>query len=312
MNGYWEVYRGVANAWECDIMGHLNVQFYTGKTSEAMAHLRAAIGLAPSVIRRDRLSAIAVHARSRYLRELQAGDILFSRAGLLEADEKTLLAHVEIVNAESGEVACEFELRTICFDLDARRAVPWPEAVRARIDGLLTERRSPARPPSTDRPGMAPPPGRALAAPFVSAQGSVMKWECDEFEHMSAQFFVTRASDAVGHVKAAFGLDRASARANDWGTAALEYSIHFLREMKAGDIWRLESGLLDVGRKTFRFGHRLYNVETGGLCATYDAVGCLFDLRTRRSLELPDSLRERVLDHLIAWPPEEIAGRLAA
>ena len=169
-----------------------------------------------------------------------------------------------------------------------------------------------ARAASTDLPGMPPPEGRTYAAPFVSAQGSVMQWECDEFEHMSARFFVTRASDAVGHVKAAFGLDRASSKANHWGTAALEYSIHFLQEMQAGDIWRLESGMLGVGRKTFRFGHRLINVETGALCATYDAVGCMFDLRSRRSLELPPAIREGALQHLIAWPPEEIAGRLAA
>ena len=40
-----ELWRGNANAWECDERGHMNVQFYLAKASEAVGNLAALAGL---------------------------------------------------------------------------------------------------------------------------------------------------------------------------------------------------------------------------------------------------------------------------
>ena len=80
--------------------------------------------------------------------------------------------------------------------------------------------------------------------------------------------------------------------------------------MRAGDIYSMHSGLLDVAEKTFRFGHVLVDDCTGTVCATFDAIGCMFDLQARRAMEIPAELREKACQSLIAWP-QPMAGQRA-
>ena len=42
-----ELWRGNANAWECDEMGHLNVKSYLAKAMQAVARLIEDAGLGP-------------------------------------------------------------------------------------------------------------------------------------------------------------------------------------------------------------------------------------------------------------------------
>ena len=40
-------YRGVAQSWECDLMGHLNVSHYFGRSSDHASFTRFNLGMAP-------------------------------------------------------------------------------------------------------------------------------------------------------------------------------------------------------------------------------------------------------------------------
>ena len=180
MSGYIEIYRGVANSWECDIMGHLNVQFYTAKVSEGVGHLRAAYGMTPRYIRDHQRTMVVTRKLVRYQRELRAGDILYIRAAVQRAGERTIDFVAEVVNAESDEVSASFDITCAHFDLRKRRALPWPDTMRERIEALATRRHDRPRPPSTGGPSVLPA-GRAHAEPIITGRGAVMAWECDEF-----------------------------------------------------------------------------------------------------------------------------------
>ena len=54
----------------------------------------------------------------------------------------------------------------------------------------------------------------------------------------------------------------------------------------------------------FRFGHRLSDDQSGETCATFDVVGCMFDLKARRMVEIPDRIRAQAENLLIPWPPD--------
>jgi acyl-CoA thioester hydrolase len=311
MSGYFEIYRGVVNSWECDIMGHMNVQFYTGKASEGMAHFRAACGMTPGYIARTGHSMAAVQSLARYVGELHAGDTLHIEAAVTGVGEKTVDLVADIVNSETGRLSCGFDLTCVSFDLNTRSAMPWPADIRQRLEDMRTARRDAPRPPSTGGPG-APAPAGGYIAPFVSCRGSVNSWECDELGHMGARFYMTRAADAIGHVKNRIGMSRTRAQENGWGSAALEYTIQFRRELRAGNSYSMYSGLLDVARKTFRFGHALVNDDNGDICATFDAVGCMFDMQTRKSIEIPDYVRDEASRWIIEWPMPERPAREAA
>jgi acyl-CoA thioester hydrolase len=195
-----------------------------------------------------------------------------------------------------------------CRDLDGRVDAPWPDELRAQLEALGGPRRDAPRPPSSGAPSRLPE-GRGFAEPLLAGRGAVMAWEVDEHGCMALRFYLAQVTNAVGHMRKALGLDREHLVEQRWGSAALEYRVDYLRELRAGDIVSLHSGVLDVGAKTFRYGHRLVNEGTGELCALYDVVSCMFDLEKRRAMAIPDFVRERAEARIIPWPPQGFGAR---
>ncbi|MGV3572244.1 MAG: acyl-CoA thioesterase [Ramlibacter sp.] len=125
---------------ECDHLGHMNVQFYVARISDAAWHVMASIGITPSFIRERRQAPAAVRQEIAYLRELRAGDLLRVDSGLLEASEKRLTFYHRLTNLESGQVAMTSKVYTVNMDLDARRAAPLdPAVLAAALQRLLPE-----------------------------------------------------------------------------------------------------------------------------------------------------------------------------
>ncbi len=308
MSGYLPIGRGVVNAWECDVMGHLNVQHYTAKLSEGLGHLRAAFGMTPSWIRANRRTMVVRSSLNRHFAELRAGEILSVEAQILRVGETDVAFVAEVLNAEDGRVSASFEIRAVCHDLAAWAEAPWPDELRPKLEALVGARRDQPRAPSTGAPSRLPA-GRGFAEPLLTGRGAAMAWQVDEHGHMAMRFYVAQVTNAVGHMRKALGLDREHLVENRWGSAALEYRIDYLREVRAGDILSLWSGVLDVGAKTFRYGHRLVNEGTGELCALYDVVACMFDLEKRRAMAIPDFVRERAEACIIPWSPEGFGAR---
>jgi acyl-CoA thioesterase FadM len=125
-------------------MGHINVQFYTTKLSEGMAHLAAALGLTEH----QGLTLRYQRAFSRYLGELHAGDILDIRAAVLAVDAGRINLLAEIVNGATGRLSATFELYCEGYDPATQQAVPWPDALHQKMTALITKRTDQPRPPT--------------------------------------------------------------------------------------------------------------------------------------------------------------------
>ena len=117
---------------ECDHLGHMNVQFYVAKVSDAAWHVMASIGITPAFIRERRQAPAAVRQEIAYLKELLAGDLLRMESGVLEASERKLTFFHRLVKVETGQVAMTSKVYTVNMDLDARRSAPLDPAVLAR------------------------------------------------------------------------------------------------------------------------------------------------------------------------------------
>lgn len=307
MSGYLTIHRGVVNAWECDVMGHLNVQHYTAKLCEGLPHLRAAFGMTPAWVRANRRTMVLRRSLNRHHAELRAGEILSVEAQVVRVGARDVEVVAELLNAEDGRVSALFEITGVCYDLEARAETPWPDELRPRLEALVGPRRDSPRPPTTGSPSRLPP-GRVYAEPQLTGRSAVLAWQVDEHGRMAPRFYLNQVSNAVGHMRKALGLDRSHLVEKRWGSAALEYRIDYLRGLGAGDIVSLWSGVLDVGAKTFRYGHRLVDESTGETCALYDVVACMFDLEKRRAMEIPDFVRERAEACIIRWPPPELSA----
>lgn len=303
MSAVLEIYRGTVNSWECDVNGHLNVQFYIGKTSEGMSHLRAAIGLTPQVIAETGRSFAAVEALIHYRQELHAGEPMHVALSVIRMTDKSMTVCADVIRSVDGALAARQEITVVSFDLKSRRSMPWADEQRARIAALLTEPPPLLHESGTGGPSM-PPPGIALVEPVLTARSGVAAWECDELGHMSVQFYMDRVSDAVDHIASLLGLTPAERARRNLGTAALEYRIRFFRELRAGEAISMHSGMLGFGGRTFRYGHVLREDAGGRICATFDSVGCCIDMERRQAVPLPDDLRARAAQLFIAWPPQ--------
>lgn len=132
-----ETYLGRVSEQECDHLGHMNVQFYVARVSDAAWHVMASIGITPEFIRERRQAPAAVRQEISYLKEALAGDILRMDSGVLEASDRKLTFFHRLTQVETEQVVMTSKVFTVNMDLDARRSTLLDPAVlrlaRARL-----------------------------------------------------------------------------------------------------------------------------------------------------------------------------------
>jgi len=126
-----ETYLGRVSPLECDHLGHMNVQFYVAKVSDAAWHVMASIGITPGFIRERRQAPAAVKQEIFYLKEALAGDLLRMESGVLEASERKITFYHRLTKIETGHVVMTSKVFTVNMNLDARRSAPLDAAVLA-------------------------------------------------------------------------------------------------------------------------------------------------------------------------------------
>ena len=288
MNGWIETYQGQVNAWECDMMGHMNVQFYRTRLSEGLGRLYNQLGLTPGVIRSGRRTLLTAAERILYQRELRAGGLCHMRSGVLSVSNRSVKTVNELIDSESGDVSASFEVTGAYVDMNTGESIPLPDYFRNRSAGLMVSWKPayPSSPPNQDLVA-----GIDDAGMFETYRNRINTDQCDHFGifHPSFQFF--GFSHAAGPVMSAVGLPYSELVRRNWGIAALEYLIEYRQPLHAGNLIVLRSGFLEAGEKVFRFFHRMLNSETGEVACTIVVTCVIFDTLDRKSLPLPDQLR---------------------
>jgi acyl-CoA thioester hydrolase len=271
---------GPVNAWECDVMRHMNVQFYTGRLTEAEAFFSASLGRGQPLLR-------PVEHRFRYLGEMRAGDVAVAEAGKLAADADRMTLRVELRDgAGRGAASMESDL---CFRSAEGEAVPIPAAMRAALDRLPAV--APARPVWSAGDWFPDPD--TLARMTVLGRQEVLPWELDHTGVMPPRFLFARMASSVPFLLSAMGLDRPYMTRNGFGRAAVGYRLRYLRWPREGDCLELRSGVGEVTAKSWRFRHGFVDIADGALVCVVEAVIVLFSMTERRSVALPDDIRTR-------------------
>jgi acyl-CoA thioester hydrolase len=129
--------------------------------------------------------------------------------------------------------------------------------------------------------------------------GRVSPPECDQLGHMNVQFYVAKVSDAAWHVMASIGLTRTYIRERRRAPAAVKQEVLYLKELLAGDLVRMESGVLEVSERKITFFHRLFNVETGQLAMKSKVYTVMMDLDARRSTAIDAEVLARARKRLL-------------
>ena len=136
-------------------------------------------------------------------------------------------------------------------------------------------------------------------------RGTVYPWHCDHMEHMNVMWYVGKFDEATWNFFTALGITPGYMRANGRGMAAVDQRIAYQRELHAGDVVAVRTGVIEVREKLVRFCHEMRNLETGEIAAVTLLVAVHLDMRTRKSCALPADVaakaREGSVDYPLPW-----------
>ena len=140
-----------------------------------------------------------------------------------------------------------------------------------------------------------------------SCRGLVVAWEVDHVGHFTVAYYHQRIEDAAFAVMEMLGLGPTYVRSAGRGCVTTECHVRYLHELRAGDIYHVQSGVVALEEAALVFGHRLFDSASGALCTTVAQRVSHVDLTTGAPTAITAAARRTVEAHRIDWqePPPE-------
>ncbi|MCC5995769.1 MAG: hypothetical protein JJU18_05295 [Oceanicaulis sp.] len=282
------LWRGNANAWECDELGHLNVRFYLAKAWEAVEALAGELGMHAAFQPGATATLIAREVTVRFLAEARPGAPLVIRGGVRTFDAAGMTADLVMDHAALGRPAAAFTVHLDHADPASARPFAWSARAREALDALRADQPPECAPRSLSV--AAPSPDVSLARADVLGleeigRGRINSQDADRFGRMRLEFSMGKVSDSVIHLSSGFPEQWRAYQAGaplNAASALLEARILMRRWPVAGEGYVIRSGLAGVNRNVRHLVHWICDPVSGAPLWTMQGVGCLLDLDTRR------------------------------
>jgi acyl-CoA thioester hydrolase len=142
----------------------------------------------------------------------------------------------------------------------------------------------------------------------ITYRGVVYPWHCDHVGHMNVMWYVGKFDEATWQLFAMFGLTPSFLREQGRGMAAVQQNITYKRELRAGDVVSIRSGVLEIREKVIRFFHEMYNDETGEIAATTELTGVHMDTVLRKACPFPAQMFERARALIVPRKEDPVPG----
>lgn len=126
-------YRGIVYPWNCDHMGHMNVQFYIARFDEASWALFNQSGLTASYFKKNNTGMVALEQHVKYYKEVLAGDSIYIESKIIETRDKTVLLKHLMFNDANKELVAETKITGLHIDTALRKAALLPQIVKERL-----------------------------------------------------------------------------------------------------------------------------------------------------------------------------------
>ena len=105
--------------------------------------------------------------------------------------------------------------------------------------------------------------------------------------------------DAAYHMLyTVFGWTGSSDADNKIAWADVQHVIDYKAEVSVGDLLEIDSKLTKIGNKSITIQYEMKNLGKNEVAATLQCICVLFDLKTRKSVEISNELREQASKHL--------------
>ena len=284
-NPWIESCRGSVPAWEVDHVGHFTVAYYHQRIEDAGFVVLDTLGLGPASARAEGVGCVTAGCYVRYVNELRGGDIYHVQSGVLGIEESALVLGHRLFDSASGTLCTTVEQRLAHVDTSTGAPIALTAASRRAAEAHRVDW---PEPPAEQRPRPRGDEG------FVDgALDTVKAAEMNVLGRSALSHYIHRFSASGGHLLATFGMTPAYMRTEQRGLSTFEFQLTIAGALRPGDIVRVQSALVHVGKSSLRLFHRMRNARTGEPLATLEQSGVHLDREARRSAPLPDALREK-------------------
>jgi acyl-CoA thioester hydrolase len=123
---------------------------------------------------------------------------------------------------------------------------------------------------------------------------------CDHLGHMNVRWYAHVFDDGSFQIWPLIGITNALMQELGVVTVVARTSTDFVREVRAGDMLRVETAFVRCGSKSAVHRQRLVNVETGTVHGRQEVTEVCFDLKTRKSVAMPEAFRQRIEAAIVA------------
>ncbi|MDD3991542.1 MAG: thioesterase family protein [Desulfobacterales bacterium] len=142
----------------------------------------------------------------------------------------------------------------------------------------------------------------------ITHRGVVYPWQCDHVGHMNVMWFVGKFDEATWNLFALAGFTGAYLAREHRGLAAVEQHLRYRRELRAGDVLVVRSGVVEVREKVLKFYHEMREALSEEIAATAVLTAVHIDTDRRRACPIPPEIQARAESlRLTEIPPEVIS-----
>ncbi len=145
-----------------------------------------------------------------------------------------------------------------------------------------------------------------MSESILTYRGTVYPWQCDHMGHMNVMWYTGKFDEASWQGFARLGMTRAYMLERNCMMAAVEQSIAYKRELRAGDILTIRTRIHDIGEKSVRIFHEMKNDGTGEVAATTAITAIHLDRATRRPCPFPHDLLRSMHSRVTAGVMPEV------
>jgi len=122
-----------------DMMGHMNVMYYTWFTEMATIDLYDSLGLNNEYYAESGCGSFILEDHTSYLNELRLGDKVSIYSRLIDRGDKTIHFINFMRRDRDGALAATAEKIGLHIDMTSRRGAPMPNLITNRYDALLAQ-----------------------------------------------------------------------------------------------------------------------------------------------------------------------------
>ena len=138
-------------------------------------------------------------------------------------------------------------------------------------------------------------------------RGTVFPWEVDLVHHLTVAYYFERFADASLNALDMLGLGADYMGREGCGCVSVDCYVRYLHELRVGDLLHIASAVIGVEDTELVLGHKVFNSDTGVLCASLEQRTLHVRLRGRAPVPLPATARRIAEGRRAAWdgPPRE-------